>query len=391
MSLSRKTAVVGVYRASDPLRARQDHVTRSWPRACAARSTTPGSRSRTSTASAPPGSGMSGMGIVGLLRLPESDAELCRFDQRSAARSFVAHTAHAAAAIAAGLCEVAVVVYGSTAASRASRSAPAAEAVAAIRCDQYRGALRADHGRLLRDDRAAPHARIRHHAGAARRDRGDDAPARLDESGGQVSRSDHGRGRAGLARDFLAAASARLLHHQRRRRRAGDDLGRARARSEEEAGLYPRRGARPCAIGARVSATSSRSRRRNPAASPSSAPASTHDDIDMAMIYDSFTITVLLHAREPRLLQARRGRRVRVSGGRLRFDGDFPDQHRRWRTVVESSGDARHLSGDRGGQAVARRMRSAPGQGLQARAVRTAPAATLGTRHSGATLILSNQ
>ena len=31
--------------------------------------------------------------------------------------SFVAHTAHAAAAINAGLCEVAVIVYGSTAAS----------------------------------------------------------------------------------------------------------------------------------------------------------------------------------------------------------------------------------------------------------------------------------
>ena len=36
----------------------------------------------------------------------------------------------------------------------------------------------------------------------------------------------------------------------------------------------------------------------------------TPGDIDMAMIYDSFTITVLIDAGEPRLLQARRRRRV---------------------------------------------------------------------------------
>ena len=105
--------------------------------------------------------------------------------------------------------------------------------------------------RRLCDDRAAPHARLRHHARAARRNRGDDAPACLDESGREVSRSDHRRGRARLARDLVAAASARLLHHQRWRRRAGDHLGRARARPEEEARLYSRRGRDRASRGAR--------------------------------------------------------------------------------------------------------------------------------------------
>ena len=40
-----------------------------------------------------------------------------------------------------------------------------------------------------------------------------------------------------------------------------------------------------------------------------------HKDIDMAMIYDSFTITVLDDAGKSRLLQARRGRRVCDAAG----------------------------------------------------------------------------
>src|ERR1700675_1167081 len=58
------------------------------------------------------GIGMSGMGIIGLcdyLNLTPNYVDSTSIG----GCSFVAHTAHAAAAIAAGLCEVAVVVYGS--------------------------------------------------------------------------------------------------------------------------------------------------------------------------------------------------------------------------------------------------------------------------------------
>ena len=72
------------------------------------------------------------------------------------------------------------------------------------------------------------------------------------------------------------------------------------------------------------SATFWRWRRRNRDRSPSSAPASRTDDIDMAMIYDSFTITVLIDAGESRLLQARRGRRVRRRAGGSASTAHFP-------------------------------------------------------------------
>src|SRR5260370_38130937 len=62
------------------------------------------------------GIGMSGMGIVGFcdyLNLTPNFVDSTSIG----GSSFVAHTAHAAAAIHAGLCDVCVVVYGSTAAS----------------------------------------------------------------------------------------------------------------------------------------------------------------------------------------------------------------------------------------------------------------------------------
>src|ERR1700724_4816678 len=62
------------------------------------------------------GMGMSGMGIVGFcdyLNLTPNFVDSTAIG----GSSFVAHTAHAAAAIHAGLCDVCVVVYGSTAAS----------------------------------------------------------------------------------------------------------------------------------------------------------------------------------------------------------------------------------------------------------------------------------
>src|SRR5258708_7920994 len=63
------------------------------------------------------GMGMSGMGIVGFCDYMNLTPNFV--DSTSiGGSSFVAHTAHAAAAIAAGLCNVAIVAYGSTAASQ---------------------------------------------------------------------------------------------------------------------------------------------------------------------------------------------------------------------------------------------------------------------------------
>ena len=110
------------------------------------------------------GIGMSGMGIIGFcdyLNLTPNFVDSTSIG----GSSFVAHTAHAAAAIHAGLCDVCVVVYGSTAAS--SRFAIGTGGGGRRRrrsVRPVRDSVRADHGRRVRDDRAAPHARLRHHA-----------------------------------------------------------------------------------------------------------------------------------------------------------------------------------------------------------------------------------
>ena len=83
-------------------------------------------------------------------------------------------------------------------------------------------------------------------------------------------------------------------------------------------------------------------------------------DVDVALLYDSFTITVLLTLEGAWLLRPRRSGRVR----RRRQDaaGRFvPAQHVRWRPVVLPSRHVRHVPVGRSGAAVARRVRRATG------------------------------
>ena len=160
MSIWGQVAVVGVYEHPDALRARQDRRTRSTPRARAARSPTPGSRIRDVD-----GFFTSGVGPIGILSLAqhlEPAARATLDSQAIGGSSFVSHCLHAAAAIAAGLCEVALVTYGSTAASE--RFAIGTGGGGAGRSARpLRGAVRPHHRRLVRAGRAAPHARVRHH------------------------------------------------------------------------------------------------------------------------------------------------------------------------------------------------------------------------------------
>src|SRR5271155_5961255 len=115
MSLSRKTAVAGVF----------EHPTRFAPDKSLFQIMAESVRGALDDAGltikdvnglCTTGIGMSGMGIVGFcdyLNLTPNYVDSTSIG----GSSFVAHTAHAAAAIAAGLCEVALIVYGSTAAS----------------------------------------------------------------------------------------------------------------------------------------------------------------------------------------------------------------------------------------------------------------------------------
>ena len=115
MSLSRKTAVAGVF----------EHPTRFAPDKSLFQIMGESVRGALDDAGltikdvnglCTTGIGMSGMGIVGFcdyLNLTPNFVDSTSIG----GSSFVAHTAHAAAAIHAGLCDVCLVVYGSTAAS----------------------------------------------------------------------------------------------------------------------------------------------------------------------------------------------------------------------------------------------------------------------------------
>src|SRR5271166_2715231 len=115
MNLSRKAAVVGAY----------EHPTRFAPDKTVYQIMAESMRGALDDAGltvkdvdgiCTAGIGMSGMGIIGLcdyLNLTPNFVDSTSIG----GCSFVAHTAHAAAAIHAGLCDVCVVVYGSTAAS----------------------------------------------------------------------------------------------------------------------------------------------------------------------------------------------------------------------------------------------------------------------------------
>src|SRR5256886_4486203 len=112
----------------------------------------------------------------------------------------------------------------------------------------------------------------------------------------------------------------------------------------------------------------------------------THDDIDTAMIYDSFTITVLMTLEDLGFCKKGEGGRV-VAGGRLQLGGALPintdggglsSNHPGMRgifLVIEAVKQLRGECGDR--QVKDCRVALVHGTG-----------GTLGTRHSGATLIL---
>ena len=111
----------------------------------------------------------------------------------------------AAAAIDAGMCNAVLCIVADL--NRMRRSACAGDIGAA----RVRGALREYRRQLrLRDDRASPHVRVRHHAAADGEGRRRSAQQRAQESARDVQRQGaHDRRRAQLAHDRRSAASVR--------------------------------------------------------------------------------------------------------------------------------------------------------------------------------------
>jgi acetyl-CoA C-acetyltransferase len=115
----------------------------------------------------------------------------------------------------------------------------------------------------------------------------------------------------------------------------------------------------------------------------------TPGDIDMAMIYDSFTITVLMTLENLGFCKRGEGGAF-VGGGRLRYDGALP-------TNTDGGGLSSNHPGMRGIFLVIEAVKQLRGE-CGPRQVKDCALAlchgtggTLGIRHSGATLILSNQ
>jgi acetyl-CoA C-acetyltransferase len=333
------------------------------------------------------GMGMGAMAIVGFcdyLNLTPNFVDSTNIG----GSSFVAHTAHAAAAINAGLCEVAVVVYGSTAASSRFAIGTGGGGGGGDPCDQYEfpfgpttvGAYAMIAQRHMHDYGTTPEqlaqiaVTMRLHASmnpvAKYRDpitvedvlasRVISSPLHLldcciiSDGGGALVITSAERARDLKKKPAYILGAGETVRHAARGKR--DFLEIAAAQSGRLA--FERSGV-------------------------------AHKDIDMAMIYDSFTITVLATLENLGFCKRGEGGDF-VSGGRLRFDGDFPintdggglsSNHPGMRgmfLVIEAVKQLRNECGRR--QVKDCKIALAHGTG-----------GALGTRHSGATLILTNQ
>ena len=333
------------------------------------------------------GMGMGGMGIVGFCDYMNLTPNFV--DSTSiGGSSFVAHTAHAAAAIAAGLCNVAVVDYGSTAASSRFAIGTGGAGGSGDPCDQYDvpfgvttvGAYAMIAQRHMHDygttseQLAEIAVTTRLHASmnpaAKYRDpitvedvlasRVISSPLHLldcciiSDGGGALVITSAERARDLKKKPVYILGTGETVRHAAAGHR--DYLEIAAAQSGRLA--FERSGVK-------------------------------HSDIDMGMIYDSFTITVLTTLENLGFCKRGEGGAF-VQGGRLRFDGEFPIN-------TDGGGLSSNHPGMRGIFLVieaAKQLRGECGP-RQVKDCKTVivhgTGGALGTRHSGATLILSNQ
>src|SRR5229473_7151460 len=386
MSLSRKTAVAGVY----------EHPTRFAPDKSMHQIMAESIRGALDDCGltikdvdgiSSAGIGMSMMGIVGLcdyLNLTPNYMD----GTNMGGSSFVAHTAHAAAAIHAGLCDVAVIVYGSTAASARFAVGTGGGGGGGDPCHQFEAAFgpttvgayamvaqRHMHDYGTTSEQLAEIAvTMRYHASlnpvAKYRDpitvadvmasRIISSPLHLldcciiSDGGGALVVTSAERARDLKKKPVYILGTGETVRHPARGRREFMEMAAAQSGplAFERAGVTPA-------------------------------------DIDMAMIYDSFTITVLMTLEN--LGFCRRGEGgAFVSGGRLRYDGALP-------TNTDGGGLSSNHPGMRGIFLAIEAVKQLRGE-CGPRQVKDCALAlchgtggALGTRHSGATLILSNQ
>ena len=332
----------------------------------------------------------SGVGPIGILSLAQHlDLEPCYLDSQSiGGSSFVSHCLHAAAAIAGGLCSVALVTYGSTAASQrfaigtggASGGDPPDEFEApfgpTIVGSYALVARRHMHAYGTTSEQLAEIAvTMRRHAGlnphAKYRDpitvedvlksRVISSPLHLldccvvSDGGGAVVMTSAERARDLRKKPVYILGSGEAMRHAAAGHRDLMDI----ATNDSARQVYERSGLTP-------------------------------KDIDMAMIYDSFTITVLMQLEALGMCKKGEGG-AWVGGGRLRYDGEFPintdggglsSNHPGMRGIFLLIEAARQLRGEGGARQCKKPLRTAIATGI---------GGNLGYRHAAATVILSNE
>jgi acetyl-CoA C-acetyltransferase len=333
------------------------------------------------------GIGMGAMGIVGFCDYMNLTPNFMD-GTNIGGSSFVAHTAHAAAAIHAGLCNVAVVVYGSNAASARFAIGTGGGGGGGDPCDQYEfpygpttvGAYAMIAQRHMHDYGTKPEqlaeiaVTMRHHASmnpvAKYRDpitvedvlasRIISSPLHLldcciiSDGGGALVLTSAERARDLKKKPAYIIGAGETARHAARGQR--DFLEIAAHQSGQLA--FERAGV-------------------------------SHKDIDMAMIYDSFTITVLSTLENLGFCKRGEGGAF-VTGGRLRYDGELPIN-------TDGGGLSSNHPGMRGMFLVIEAVKQLRGEcgPRQVKDCRIAlvhgTGGALGTRHSGATLILTNQ
>jgi len=386
MSISRKAAVAGVY----------EHPTRFAPDKTMYQIMAESARGALDDAGLTikevdglftTGIGMGAMGIVGFcdyLNLTPNYLDSTSIG----GSSFVAHTGHAAGAIASGLCDVALIVYGSSAASQRFAVGTGGFGGSLDPCDQYELPF----GVTTVGSYAMIAQRHMHEYGTTAQQLAEIAVTmRL-----HASMNPQAKYRDPITvEDVLASRIISSPLHLLDCCIISDGGGAlvvtsaARARDLKNKPVYilgSGESVRHAARGARdfleiAAAQSGRLAFERAGV--------THKDIDLAMVYDSFTITVLATLENLGFCKRGEGGAF-VSGGRLRFDGELPlntdggglsSNHPGMRGIFLVIEAARQLRGECGPRQVKDcKIALAHGTG-----------GTLGTRHSGATLILTNQ
>jgi acetyl-CoA C-acetyltransferase len=302
--------------------------------------------------------------------------------------SFVAHTAHAAAAIAAGLCSTVLIVYGSTAASQRFAIGTGGVAGGGEPCDQYELPF----GPTTVGSYAMIAARHMHDYGTTPEQLAEVAVAARQHA---ALNPDAKYRKPITVGDVLASRIVSWPLHLLDCCMISDGGGAVvvtsaeRARDLKKLPIYllgAGEAVRHAARGARdfleiAAAQSGRLAFERAGVS--------HREIDLAMVYDSFTVTVVVTLENLGFCKRGEGGSF-VSGGRLRFDGEFP-------LNTDGGGLSSNHPGMRGMFLLIEASRQLRGE-AGARQVRDCQVAlvhgtggNLGTRHSGATLILSNQ